>query len=249
MLGDLSKSIEERTDWVWVQVARLHPEVRRENFVGLAGDPYMIHDHIVDNICKYTPKKGHLVMDIGANVGVFTTYCALNGAKVVAYEPDFEAASVLYDTLEKNQVQNLVKVTNSAVWIHTGTASFYFWPGHSIIGTLSKVRAEECQKKDPGLRSTITTISLKDALGVEEWDCVKVDIEGGEFELFTDAGNELQQIKYLTMELHNDAVDKVGHDRLVQHLSQVFEIQGVKDGSPQYKPENRWISIYATRKQ
>jgi FkbM family methyltransferase len=250
-LGNPSVPIAEKGKWVWEQIIARYPEVRRENFVELAADPYMLYDHFVNDACRYTPKPGAFVMDIGANAGIFSTFCALNGANVVAYEPNPATAHSFRNTIDRNHLQSKVDFRSEAVWLRTGQEEFSIWIDRPIIGTLSKGRrAYAASKGDPGDRILVRTVSFEDALlAREEWDCVKMDIEGGEFELLPATPlSALRRIKYLTLEVHNDAASKKEYDAMVARLVPTFALTGIPDGSPEYGPEERWVSLFATRR-
>ena len=250
MLGDTTIPIEVRTDWVWSEIAKRHPEIKRENFhPSIANDPWMLHGMLVDDCCRFLANSDSLVMDIGANRGLFAAFCALKGASVVAYEPNPEAFEILCDTIARNKLENHISAINAAVWTSTGTCEFWWWKQHDVIGTTYSPRGQNMASKTPGEKTIVPAISFDDAIGDYEWDCVKVDIEGGEFDLFRNAAIEsLRRIKVLTLEVHTDAADKSPQDTLVARLEGCVVLDGIRDGNPDYEPNSRWISIYATRK-
>jgi hypothetical protein len=78
---------------------------------------------------------------------------------------------------------------------------------------------------------------------------VKMDIEGAEFEILTNAYPlSFKKMKFLSVELHNKWADKLAYDALIEKLSRFFVLDGEMDGSPEFSKEGRYISIFATRK-
>lgn len=232
---------------VWERIRLLHPEITPENFS--FDDPYMLGEIIARNTYNFAPTPGDLVMDIGANVGVFTALCALNGAHVVAYEPHHEAFKILVDTVYRLGDKQLnVSTFHGAIWEYTGMVSYL--PTKTPAGSHPEMTWDSYNGSvfcDPG--SKTPCLSLAAALGSDEWDCVKMDIEGAEFEvLFACPEKSLRQIKYLTLEIHNGWADKARHDALIEKLSRVFNIIGFQDGDPRFYGQNRFISVFAKRK-
>lgn len=252
-MDEQERRIWELKAWTWHEIARLHPEIKPEFFS--FDDPYMLSEIIVRNTYRYTPKPGDLVMDIGANVGVFTAKCAIGGATVVAFEPHRDAFRVLCDTVGRIRNQGysniLVKEYPLAIWKHRGMCEFY--PGEMSANTnpgqtWNAYNGAVLTPDAPG-PAYQACITLADAVEGFEWDCVKMDVEGAEFDILLGAPDEtLQRIKYLTLELHNGWAYKAKHDALIERLRKVFDIDGTPDGDPRFAGEERFISVYATRK-
>lgn len=247
MIGDLSIPIEQRKQWVWDQIKLFHPEVVRENFP--EDDPFMLSEIVVRNCYRYRASPGQLVMDIGANIGVFTALCALGGSRVVAYEPNTPAREVLKETLKRNCIEGLVTVSDRAVWVRSGTCG-YHGLASPPSGKDQTWTSYNGAVNTPGVDLVETPcISLAEAVGDEQWDCVKMDIEGAEFEILLQASDEtLSHINYLTLELHNGWADKRLYTALFERLVRSFVVGGVSDGDPRFAGENRLISAYCERK-
>src|ERR1043166_472285 len=174
MVGDTSVPVEVRKEWVWQEIGRTHPEFKRENFP--VDDPYALHEIVVRNCYQYTPKYGDKVMDIGANIGIFTALCALNGCDVVAVEPNPAAFQVLGETISRNGLWNRVARFNLAVWTYTGECSYH--PSVTLpSGDLQTWTSYNGAVNTPGAgpEEKISCIEFAAALGKQEWDCVKMD--------------------------------------------------------------------------
>lgn len=259
MLGNDKIPLRQQIEWVWQQTARLHPEFERGPWLGHE-DPYMIHEIVNNNVCRFQGFSGARVMDIGANVGVFTILCALNGARVTAYEPNREAYRVLCEQLRRTGTVGLVTAANRPVWTRTGPVQFQqakgyfaratwdFYNGLVLTGAENEKRnfaATEVLIEE----NAVEAISFDDAVGGGAWDCVKMDIEGGEFYVLLAASDEaLGRVKFLTVELHPQWADRALYESLIAKLERTFTLEGVREGDPRFADENRWVSIYATRR-
>jgi len=235
--------------WAWNEIARVHPEIKPHFFS--FDDPYMISEIVARDTYRFRAKPGDRVMDIGANVGVFTTLCAVNGAQVTAYEPHPEAYLILLDTIQRSGIQDRVIPKQMAVWTHSGQCAYHpgKTPAHSHPGQTWDSYNGAVVWPDNSGPANMACVSFEDAIGLEDWDCVKMDIEGAEFELLLTAPLEaLLRIKYLTLELHNGWAEKPAYDALIELLGKFFKLEGTPDGDPRFAGEDRFISVYATRK-
>lgn len=248
MLGDSNVSVEKQKDWVWEQVRKVHPEVKRENFP--MDDPYMFLEIVARDCYQFHAKPNDVVMDIGANIGVFTALCALNGAMVVAYEPHPEAFALLLEMMDRNKLGDLILPVNCCLWTEAGECSYQ--------AGVTRPSSDHPQMSWTSFNGNIYSknegraraVTLADALARRpEWDCVKMDIEGAEFAILEQVPEEsLQRIKFLTLELHNGWADKPRHDAMVDKLARVFHIDGIREGDPVFAGQHRWQAIFGTRK-
>jgi FkbM family methyltransferase len=173
---------------------------------------------VIVNAVRYTPQPGDWVLDIGAHHGIFALYCAARGAHVRAYEPETEN----FRELERQRLiaESLgcppMEIINSAVWSESGTRFLWINPENS---------GASCMVKSVGFgeRIDVRAVSIEEALQGRIWDCVKVDVEGAEWEIFARAKPEhLSRMKYLTMELHNHILTQERHDELIAKLKSGF---------------------------
>lgn len=233
-LGDPNIPIADKQDWVWKEIACRHPEFKRENFP--IDDPHTLHGMIVDNVCKFIPKHGDIVMDVGANCGIFTTMCAMRGGIVWAFEPHTVAVQFMHEALRRNNVSERVVVSTAAIWISTGTVKFGGATSMSD-GWIS------CNGMTGDGDHMVPAISFHDALLLNpQWDCVKMDIEGAEFDvLLATSEEDLRKIKFLTLELHHNAEEEGKYGPLMGKLESMFSIVG-------HKWEGKYSHLQGTRK-
>jgi FkbM family methyltransferase len=147
---------------------------------------------------KYREKKihnGDIVVDVGANIGVFTRWAYSEGAsKVISFEPDHRYFKLLKLNSDTRSI-----LFNAAISDSIGTVTLYeseHLGGSNILGV-------------PGCTNqyivrTYTLDYLFEMGLVDKIDFLKMDIEGGEIKAFKGISNEnLLKIKSIGMEYHN----------------------------------------------
>lgn len=268
MLGNSAYTFQQQIDWVWQQVAATYPKFKHAHCS--VNDPHLIHGLVVRNCHNFCGFPGAKVMDIGANVGVWSAFCAVHGAQVTAYEPYIGSYSVMIGMITKTGLEDKIIPINKAVWTYTGQCPFHGiggncgdapWTSYNgavqIAGVLPPAKPREStQGRFRGNASAITKgmaqincISLEDAVGNQEWDAVKIDIEGAEFELLLNTSDEtLQKIKYLTVEFHPAWADLELYQKLMVKLGRIFSFDGIFEGDPQFAGEPRYQCLWATRR-
>lgn len=231
---------------VWVRIAQEHPEFLHEY------DPTNNY-HTVREIVlggsvtwaeanrRFQPKPGARVMDIGANVGIYSAFCAANGASVVAYEADPKSFVYLAG------IDLPIECHNVAIMPYHGEVKFL---GHSKWDSGDECEWHNGGTEVPGIKMmptddfvTVPCITFAEALGNESWDMVKMDIEGGEAELLLDTPEEsLKQIKFMYVELHPWTPQEM-HDRVIARMGSIFNLTGHWSENL-----NRWEALYLEAK-
>ena len=144
-------------------------------------------------------EEGDLVIDIGAHVGIFSTYASeLNkSGKVYSFEPFKENFERLKMHKKLNQNENL-KIYNLGVAGKNGKRFFNLHSentgGHSL----------HTNKKSKNIIE-IETIRLSDFCkkeNIETIDFLKIDCEGAEFEILKSDEKLLDKVKKIVLECH-----------------------------------------------
>lgn len=123
-------------------------------------------------------RRGDVVVDCGANVGVYTKTALANGAKlVVAIEPGPENLECLRRNLAREIGEGKVIVVPKGVWDKSDVLTLNSDPNNSARDSLYNLEG-------PGIRQIkveLTTIDkLVTELGLHRVDFIKMDIEGAE---------------------------------------------------------------------
>jgi len=178
------------------------------------------------NVYKVAPTWGMRVMDVGAHKGYFSIFCAVQGAIVTAYEPHPTTFPELTANIALNSMEYMVVPNKVAIWSDSAVLRLHQNPGNPGG---SNVHREGCECvgacKDLPLVD-VPAVSFASALGTREWDIVKLDCEGAEYEFLLKTPDEsLSLIRYLTMEVH-DWSGVEAYRRMVKKLSRIFHIEG-----------------------
>jgi FkbM family methyltransferase len=140
-------------------------------------------------------RKGDVVIDVGANIGLFSLVVAkrlerLGGGTVFAVEPATEAFRLLTEHVEANALQDLVAPVRVAFGRDKGTSMLFSSPRFSVedIATYSLV---------PSSGEAIENVPV---VGCDDWvaeagvprvDIVKIDVEGAESDVLAGMSNVL----------------------------------------------------------
>jgi FkbM family methyltransferase len=192
---------------------------------------------------RFQPRPGTHVMDVGANVGIYTAFCAAYRADVTAYEPDPVTFGILNKMLRDTGL--IAKAVLAAVHSFTGTAEFQgftkcmagceWYNGGLFIPGVQRMPGDAA--------ITVPCISFDEAIGGVTWDCVKMDIEGGEAETILSASDEsLEHIKFMYMELHPWIPPEL-YEALIARTKQFYRFDGSWSGNL-----NRWEALYLEAK-
>jgi len=134
-------------------------------------------------------EKADVLIDVGANVGLYTCMALSLGKYVVAIEPLLWNLGYLYFNLKENGWHSNLEVHPVGVSKQPGLAEFY---GSGMSASLLKGWAEEFNAIDSSEpESQMTSISTLDILVGNRFAgknlVVKMDVEGAEYEVLSGA--------------------------------------------------------------
>jgi len=150
----------------------------------------------------YRPADGDVIVDAGANIGLFAIYLARQNRKcrVIALEPFAEN----FEYLQANVAQacpETVTCCKVALGSGAGKGRMEAVGGRSLDHVL-RVNGQEAD----GI-PVMPLAGLLDLAGAEEIDFLKVDIEGSEQDVFAAAAPEvIPRFKRIAMEYHDNLV-------------------------------------------
>ncbi|MDG6908066.1 MAG: FkbM family methyltransferase [Nitrososphaerota archaeon] len=131
-----------------------------------------------------------IVLDIGANVGIFSVYAARSACKVIAVEPDKNNFGLLIQNVRVNKLRNVCPVC-CALSDFNGTGF--------LSGKNTNIHLVTSQNRSPVVVKTVDR--LLEELKVPFVDVVKVDAEGEESKIL---GNSafLKHTREIVIETH-----------------------------------------------
>lgn len=146
-------------------------------------------------------ENGDVVIDVGANIGVFSCFAAMSAqnVKVLAYEPFPGNAALLRSNVASVPGAD-IRVFESAVcgkcavgMLRSDTTN---WIAHSL--------SEQDNDSDDGI--PVTTVSLDEILagnGIDRCNLLKLDCEGSEYEILANASpSTMDRVEQIVGEYH-----------------------------------------------
>ena len=167
-----------------------------------------------------TPLQNHwTIVDIGAGLGDFTIYAAHQhpNSRVLGLEPFPESFELLKGNLALNQIEHVTAVP-IAIGKENGTTQLAT-TGAAVQHTTS---LEDVAPEDAHFIpvKTMTLATLFEEYAITQCDFLKMDCEGGEYDILLHADDEtVRKIKHIAMEYHDHVTDYT-HKDLVNFLQE-----------------------------
>lgn len=172
---------------------------------------------------------GSIIIDIGANIGVFSLYAIHSGAKkVYAYEPNTQTYHCLLKNISANKLDNVIISNQLAVSsVSNGIIKFPVQPSaHNTIIT------DEESNEDFEIVHTTTLEDIIASNNIDQIHLLKVDCEGSEYDILLNTdGRTWDNIKGIKMEYHCGQTDTLitfltGHHFTLTLLREDSDISG-----------------------
>lgn len=159
---------------------------------------------------------GIVVVDIGANIGVFSLFAAASGAsRVLAFEPSQESFELLERNISANGLGHVIGAQRAAV-TDTADRTVLFPRRSSVMNVIDGGEGDALDE--------VTTTTLDAILQSQpKVDLLKIDCEGAEYDiLLSSSTSTYQRFERLVAELHGGRQDEI-----MNHLvSRGFELSG-----------------------
>ncbi len=149
----------------------------------------------------FSGKKDLIVVDLGANVGLFTQYARRFSKRVIAVEPSQETFSFLQRAKKDNHWAN-VDIVNAAIADSSNDSVTFF---HNESNTT--MRSLNPLMSDGSATETVKTMSLSDLFSsqhITSVDFMKIDVEGAELEIVRSKGfrDVIPLVRCIELEIH-----------------------------------------------
>jgi FkbM family methyltransferase len=170
-------------------------------------------------------EKDDVVVDIGANIGLFSVYAATRTQNAVyAFEPSPGNFETFKQNIRANRLSNVIPF-QVAVSNVSGIEQFFDSTRDPVSCTLKSVSpgtAEKCIE----VRS-MTLQEIMDSNNLEQIDFLKMDCEGSEGLILESAAKDcLHRIRKIAMEFH-DHISKLKHDDIRKLLQRAGFITSI----------------------
>lgn len=207
-ISDTYKFVIERNKSYLQEKHDFHKNLKEEN-------EFVYEEIFIHNIYRALAKEiqDSVVIDIGANTGLFSIFCKeLKAKKIYAFEPSHETYNKLVENTEK--FDNIL--TYNLAVTEKSDAEVYMMD--------DSVCSDIWQKKNDNVLPT-KTITLKDIMSMMSINnklVLKIDCEGSEFDIIYSTPDELlKRFSYIYIEVHNklnpNYIDK--HEDLLNRIS------------------------------
>ena len=152
-------------------------------FFGFGSEIYIEKKYFPSSDFKITPNM--TIIDLGANVGVFTVLAAILGRRVIAVEIIQDFVEEIKKNVAMNNCANKVIVMCGAIGYNTGHTI------KEITTNVNKLEMQDIIKK----------------YDINIVDFLKIDIEGSEFDVIKKDSNWLSRVKLIAIEIHSQYGD------------------------------------------
>jgi FkbM family methyltransferase len=154
-------------------------------------------------------RPNDIVVDIGANQGIFTCYAAHHGARVYAFEPFPHSFETLQDNVRSNGFEKNVTARPWAIGAQNGTANLIYTD--MLGGVMNSINLAYCQKKNLDMQQLITVpcytlAQIIEDMKIERIRLCKIDCEGAELDILKQlTEKELRKIDSFVIECHPES--------------------------------------------
>lgn len=149
------------------------------------------------------PGSAGAVVDLGANVGFAAVYFGLRypEARIICVEPDEDNFNALVSNT-RGLGERVIGV-KGAIWIDDGVINLQTADKDGLpLGAWgAQVTSDESGASKPTAAYRLATLLERHAF--EKVDILKIDIEGAELELFSDAADWLPKVDLIMIETHD----------------------------------------------
>ncbi len=171
-------------------------------------------------------KPGELVVDVGANIGNHTVFFAgVCGCKVLAFEPNPEAARLLLQNVAINQLDGLVRVQQVALGAAKGKADVVS-EGEDNLG-MARIQ--------PNKAGETNVDQLANLVGKKTVRLIKIDTEGMDFQVLLGAEGVIARDKPAV------CVESSSRDEFLQIATFLERYGYVATGSYNYTPTHIFL--------
>jgi FkbM family methyltransferase len=184
-------------------------------------------DDIYQGIFNIHSKEDMVIVDVGANVGLFTLFMYPICKKIYAVEPTPSHLKLLTGLKDTFQLDNCV-ISKNAISDKNGNVTFNTNSGNSTMNSLVGPASYPADYDDKVEVAGVRLDDYLDRNNIEHVDFMKMDIEGGEQIVVFSEGfaKAAERIKSMYIEIHMGlGADAQGIlNELGKHFSNVYQM-------------------------
>ena len=167
-----------------------------------SSDKWSIHEIVLcDQYClKEIDYQEGVIVDIGANIGVFSVYQAMENkdVKIYAFEPEPINFKRLSNNIKLNRLSPRIKAFQQAMAEKREFRRLYLSSDHRHHTFMGEKSNDFVLVKARLLEDFLSTEKINNC------DLLKLDVEGAEYEIiYSLPVRDLQKIRYISLEYHN----------------------------------------------
>jgi FkbM family methyltransferase len=150
------------------------------------------------------PATANVIVDLGANIGLASVFFGLKypAARILAVEPEAKNHRIMVANLEA--LGDRVQTRNAAVWVTDGVINLHTEDEKGLTLGNWGPRVSEQASRSGTMTECHKPATLLDEAGLATVDILKVDIEGAELEIFSDAAEQwLPRVGLIIVETHD----------------------------------------------
>jgi FkbM family methyltransferase len=189
----------------------------------------------VEELIGEVSRGSRLIFDVGANIGYFSLLSARRmppGSTVVAFEPFPPNYEVLLKNVALNDLRETIRCEKVALASASGPVRLYYSDEGSNCGTPSMLDGTGAGGASIPARSVALDSYREEHFPGADVDLVKIDVEGGEFEVLLgmEAGLEDGRYRRVVLELHPSQLGiagKAGRDILDRFADLHYSVQEI----------------------
>jgi FkbM family methyltransferase len=174
-----------------------------EPLISLSKNPSNYTQHIIDqvNMGIYDSSiRGGIIIDAGANVGLFSIYASCVAEKIYAIEPTMQHYNDMLKIIDKLQLKNVIPI-NAALWKENGVFNFNLVDYNTTMNAITSNPTSV----------TVSCFNLPtffEKYKIDRVDYFKCDIEGAEIDIINDESfaKVVSKIDFLFVEVHANAI-------------------------------------------
>ncbi len=160
---------------------------------------YFSSDYETSNFLfiKNNIKKGDVILDIGAHLGLFACYAAkvINSeGKIYAFEPAPSTNALLQKTISINKMNNVIEGRSEAMGLKSGKCVFYV---SRLKGDNTNSLVEYVSDRNlTGIEVPVSTIDdFVKSKELKQVNFIKIDVEGAEFDTLRGGENTFKNLR------------------------------------------------------